>query len=126
MKYCPYCGAELPDGAVSFCAECGNALPGEKKQEELTTGKKKSAKKKSETKKRSRKPSKFPRHMEKVTAEKESAKEDDYDGYYDDILPVDEGRQREGIDRSMVKKIAILIGGLAVVIGICIAIMYLL
>ena len=27
MKYCPYCGADIPDGAVSFCAECGKALP---------------------------------------------------------------------------------------------------
>lgn len=126
MKYCPYCGADLPDGAVSFCVECGNALPGEKKKEEPIAEKKKSTKKRSGTKKRSRRPSKSPRHMEKVTAEKESAKEDDYDGYYDDILPVDEGRQREGIDRSMVKKIAILIGGLAVVIGICVVIMYLL
>lgn len=126
MKYCPYCGADLPDGAVSFCVECGNALPGEKKKEEPTTEKKKPAKKRSRTKKRSRRPAKPPRHMEKVAVEKEPEKEDDYDGYYDDVLPVDEGRQREGIDRSMVKKIAILIGGLAVVIGICVAIMYLL
>ena len=27
MKYCPYCGADIPDDAVSFCAECGKALP---------------------------------------------------------------------------------------------------
>lgn len=126
MKYCPYCGADLPDGAVSFCVECGNALPSEKKKEEPVTEKRKPAKKRSGTKKRSPKPSKTPRHMENVTAEKAFTKEDDYDGYYDDILPVDEGRQREGIDWSMVKKIAIMIGGLAVVIGICIAIMYLL
>ena len=31
MKYCPYCGADLPDGAVTFCMECGNALPDEKR-----------------------------------------------------------------------------------------------
>lgn len=126
MKYCPYCGADLPDGAVSFCVECGNALPSEKKKEEPITEKMKPVKKRAGTKKRSRNPTKPPRHMEKVTAKEEFAKEDDYDGYYDDILPVDEGRQREGIDRSMVKKIAILIGGLVVVIGICVAIMYLL
>lgn len=23
MKYCPYCGADLADGAASFCMECG-------------------------------------------------------------------------------------------------------
>ena len=27
MKYCPYCGAVLPDGAPSFCPECGEPLP---------------------------------------------------------------------------------------------------
>lgn len=27
MKYCPYCGADLPDGAISFCAEGGKTLP---------------------------------------------------------------------------------------------------
>lgn len=126
MKYCPYCGADLPDGAVSFCAECGNALPGGKKKEEPITKKRKPVKKRSGTKKNGDKGSNPPRHMENATAEKESLKEDDYDGYYDDILPSDEGRQREGIDRTVIRKIAILIGGLVVVIGICIAIMYLL
>lgn len=27
MKFCPYCGASLVGGAVSFCTECGKALP---------------------------------------------------------------------------------------------------
>ena len=27
MKYCPFCGAELLPGALSFCPECGEALP---------------------------------------------------------------------------------------------------
>ena len=124
MKYCPYCGASLPDGAVSFCSECGNALPGEKKNDvQPDVKKRKPAKKKARPTKRGRKVSKpaqkaFVKETEKVN--------DDYDGYYDDILPADEGRQREGIDQSIVKKIAILIGCLAVVIGICVALMYLL
>ena len=42
MKYCPYCGAALPDGAVSFCPECGENLPNmteerEKKHEQPAT-----------------------------------------------------------------------------------------
>lgn len=42
MKYCPYCGANLPDGAVSFCPECGENLPNmteerEKKHEQPAT-----------------------------------------------------------------------------------------
>ena len=85
--------------------------------------KRKPAKKKARPKKRGRKVSKpaqkaFVKETEKVN--------DDYDGYYDDILPADEGRQREGIDQSIVKRIAILISCLVVVIGICVALMYLL
>ena len=26
MKYCPYCGTELVNGAASFCTECGKNL----------------------------------------------------------------------------------------------------
>lgn len=124
MKYCPYCGADLPDGAVSFCSECGNALPGEKKSSEQPEMKKhKPVKKKVRSDKRSGKASK---PLPEATEEKTPAMDDDYDGYYDDVLPMDAGRQREGIDRSIVKKIAILIGVLVIVIGVCVALMYLL
>jgi len=27
MKYCPYCGVVLADGAAPFCADCGKELP---------------------------------------------------------------------------------------------------
>ena len=43
MKYCPYCGADIPDGAVSFCAECGKALPVKKEKPEKSTPVKKSS-----------------------------------------------------------------------------------
>ena len=43
MKYCPYCGADIPDGAVSFCAECGKALPAKKEKPEKSTPMKKSS-----------------------------------------------------------------------------------
>lgn len=124
MKYCPYCGADLPDGAVSFCMECGNALPDEKKGDVQPEKKEhRPIKKKTRPKKRKRKVS---NPAAETPAEKTSVAEDDYDGYYDDVLPMDTGRQREGIDRSIVKKIAILISGLVVVIGFCVALMYLL
>lgn len=124
MKYCPYCGEDLPDGAVSFCMECGNALPDEKKSDVQPEKKEhRPIKKKTRPKKRKRKVSK---PTEETPAEKTPVAEDDYDGYYDDVLPMDTGRQREGIDRSIVKKIAILISGLVVVIGLCVALMYLL
>lgn len=122
MKYCPYCGASLPDGAVSFCPECGNALPGEKKNGvQPDVKKQRPVKKKARAKRRDRKASE---PVSEVTADRAPAAEEDYDGYYDDVLPVDAGRQREGIDPSIIKKIAILIIGLVVVIGICIVLMY--
>ena len=124
MKYCPYCGADLPDGAVTFCMECGNALPDEKKNDVQPEKKEhRLVKKKTCPKKRKRKASK---PVPEVPAEKEPVVEEDYDGYYDYVLPMDIGRQREGIDRSIVKKIAILISVLVVVIGLCVALMYLL
>lgn len=124
MKYCPYCGADLPDGAVSFCMECGNALPDEKKSDVQSEKKEhRPIKKKTRPKKRKRKVSK---PAGETPVAKTPVAEDDYDGYYDDVLPMDTGRQREGIDRSIVKKIAILISGLVVVIGLCVALMYLL
>ena len=46
--------------------------------------------------------------------------------YYDDIRPVDEGHEREGIDKELIKKIAIIIGVLFVVIAACVALMYVL
>lgn len=124
MKYCPYCGADLPDGAVSFCMECGNALPDEKKNSMQPEKKEhRPVKKKTLPKKRKRKASK---PAAETPVEKTPVAEDGYDGYYDDVLPMDTGRHREGIDRSIVKKIAMLISGLVVVIGLCVALMYLL
>lgn len=124
MKYCPYCGAGLPDGAVSFCPECGNVLPGGKKDgRQPDKIKWKPARKKAASKKRKARP---PEPVQTAPVEESQEITDDYDGYYDDVLPVDEGRQREGIDLSIVKKIAALIGCLVVVIGLCIALMYLL
>ena len=52
--------------------------------------------------------------------------DDGYDGYYDDVRPVDEGHEREGNDKELIKKIAIIIGVLFVVIAACVALMYVL
>ena len=76
--------------------------------------------------------------IKKATKKKNSAKkpescievetvvDDGYDGYYDDIHPIDEGHEREGVDKELVKKIAIIIGVLFVVIAACVALMYVL
>lgn len=124
MKYCPYCGVDLPDSTVSFCAECGNALPSERKNDIQSERKKhKPVQNKAHTKKRKRETSKI---VPEVLAEKTPVVEEGYDGYYDDVLPMDTGRCRERIDQSMIQKIAILISALVVIIGICVVLMYLL
>ena len=58
--------------------------------------------------------------------EVETVVDDGYDGYYDDIHPIDDGHEREGVDKELVKKIAIIIGVLFVVIAACVALMYVL
>ena len=153
MKYCPYCGTVLVDGAVSFCSECGKALPvsGEtKEKQEKTTpsGQRREPEPRQEErhgKKSRRRESGKPHAAEKKTnketdvpEEKKSRQpeplaatdttepEDDYDGYYDDVLPADEGRFSEGIDRGLVKKIILIIGVVLLVVGACVLMMYLL
>lgn len=158
MKYCPYCGTVLVDGAVSFCAECGKELPvSEKKQDipEKLNQSEQQGKSKSQQEKKSRRTQKRkPLHGENVkerevdeTSERQikpleppkspkqqsespvitsSIPKDDYDGYYDDILPADEGRFSEGIDRELVKKIVLIIGMVLLIVGACVMMMYLL
>ena len=117
MKYCPYCGADLIEDAVSFCAECGKQLPAGKTQKEKT-------KERPEIKKGSEK--KKPNKKRENNIEIERVNDEGYDGYYDDILPVDEGHERDGIDKELIRKIAIIIGVLFVVIVACVALMYVL
>lgn len=117
MKYCPYCGADLIEDAVSFCAECGKQLPAGKTQKEKT-------KERPEIKKGSEKKKKKPNKQRQNNSGIERGKDEGYDGYYDDIRPVDEGHERDGVDKELIKKIAIIIGVLFVVIVACVALMY--
>lgn len=119
MKYCPYCGADLIEDAVSFCAECGKQLPAGKAQKEKP-------KEKPEIKKASKKKKKKPVKKPESSIEVETVVDDGYDGYYDDIRPIDEGHEREAMDRELIKKIAIIIAVLFVVIAACVALMYVL
>ena len=114
MKYCVYCGAVLPGGAVSFCPECGNALPQMKDAE----------KREVPLQKEKRENGEFPVTTGQHQFADEELPEEGYDGYYDDILPEDADLQREGIDTALVWKIAALIAGLLVIVGACIALMY--
>ena len=163
MKYCPYCGIVLVDGAVSFCAECGKKLPVSGKTEEISEksnqsepqgklkpkqeirhekksrrtqkrkpllGEKVKEKEVDKTGEQQIKPLEAPKSLkqqpEPFAAPVDSIPEDDYDGYYDDILPADEGRFSEGIDRGLVKKIVLIIGMVLLIVGACVMMMYLL
>lgn len=160
MKYCPYCGTVLVDGAVSFCAECGKALPVSRKTEEMLEESNQSERQgeskpqqeiqqekesrrrlkrkplsekgekevdvSGEKKIRQPEPLQRPKQELESPAVTSSVPEDDYDGYYDDILPADEGRYSEGIDRGLVKKIVLIIGMVLLIVGACVMMMYLL
>ena len=119
MKFCPYCGADLIEDAVSFRAECGKQLPAGKRQKENAKDKPDI---KSVSKKKKRKTAKQP----ESGIENETTADDGYDGYYNDVRPVDEGCGREGVDKELIKKIAIIISVLFVVIAACVALMYIL
>ena len=57
---------------------------------------------------------------------KETQEDFGYDGYYDDIVPSDIDREREGIDKELVKRIAVIAGAVLIIISLCIAALYLL
>lgn len=120
MKYCPYCGADIIDGAVSFCVECGKELPTKKQKEnQETTPKRKpvAAKKKKSKKKKS---------VPISDTELRSEYDEGYDGYYEDLLPIDDGKVHIGTDKALIKKIIILATAVLVVIILCVVMMYLL
>ncbi len=163
MKYCPYCGTALVDGAVSFCMECGKELPikdagrgisqsgdnegvpqetaefsmesekekadGKRSQkllrkQNVTRAKEQSAK----TKQRTLNLPEEERQALELSKEpgqiSETDPEDDYDGYYDDILPADEGRFSEGMDKNLIKKVIGIIGAVLLIVAVCVLMMY--
>ena len=118
MTYCPYCGADLLGGTVSFCSECGKSIKGRKTK--AKSEKKPPAERKKKTK------TKVPKDAVTETKPEETIEsvDDGYDGYYDDVLPVDENVERQGLDKTMVKNLVIIIAGVIVAISICVAAMY--
>ena len=130
MKYCPYCGAGFSDGTVSFCSECGKKLPEEKtvppeakEQSKKVAKKQKRKKEKKEKPKKDTKKKKAAKEIPEVIGE---AVDDGYDGYYNDVLPPDTDRVKDGLDKELVKKIVALCIGVTVVILICVALLYIL
>ena len=125
MKYCPYCGAGFSDGTVSFCTECGKKLPEEKTvpPEAKEQSKKVAKKEKKEKHKKDAKKKKPEKEIPEVMGE---AVDDGYDGYYNDVLPPDTDRVKDGLDKELVKKIVALCIGVTVIILMCVALLYIL
>lgn len=123
MKYCTYCGTELEDERGVFCPECGQVLSDE--TENIKESKKKTEMKKHRKKKGNSKQSRRKSAVNRDCVEESESLDDGYDGYYDDVLPVDEGKIRQGIDKEMLKRIIGLLIGVLITICACVAIMYL-
>ncbi len=147
MKYCPYCGATLLGGAVSFCAECGKPIPGvsqaqpvEQSLEEAAIPKQdspesqtqaakapvKAKPKKQPRKERSSKKEKRRKERPPVAETEPDPQDEGYDGYYNDVRPVDNGHERERMDPELIKRIALVGGGAVLIIGLAIVMMLLL
>ena len=130
MKYCPYCGAGFSDGTVSFCSDCGKKLPEMKEEaakkespQKVTTKKSKPMKEKKEKRKKEPKKKKEKKDIPEIMGE---AVDDGYDGYYNDVLPPDTDRVKDGLDKELIKKIVALCVGVTVIILMCVALLYVL
>lgn len=106
MNYCPYCGTELINGTVSFCTECGKPIPSPAFQSD----KKKSTKAK--------------RRDTQIVKPDFNEIDPDYDGYYNDIQPEDIESIRQEFDKQLVKKLALIITAVLVIVGISVVIMH--
>lgn len=115
MKFCPYCGVELLKREAFFCVECGAKLYGEEKREKIQ---KVSGEKRSKEKKK--------KQVKGAPTEDNLPLDDGYDGYYDDVLPPDLDREKEELNRELIKKIVGLGVGFACIIAMCVVMMYVL
>ena len=52
--------------------------------------------------------------------------DDGYDGYYDDVIPPDTDRVKEGLDKELMKKIVALSVGVIFIISMCVVMLYVL
>lgn len=136
---CPFLAGEVPTRMKRLCTECEiarnpnaagdmgkhlNCAFLERKKKRSGDNKKKQEPKRKAARKSS--PRKKAARDVSAGAKKRRVKRyrDGYDGYYDDVLPQDDGGVRQGIDGELAKKIAILIAGVLLIVGICVAVMY--
>lgn len=127
MKVCPDCGAELMDQEAVVCPACGKQLSdqheNERPSEETVKGDAAQAspdgKKKNKWFRRKRKNAEAP-----IPDGMGKAVNDGYDGYYNDVLPPDLDRIKEGVDKELIKRIIMLVIAVVLVISCCVTLMY--
>lgn len=138
MKYCPYCGAGLLSSTFSFCPECGTRLPTQEEimaasidevinyPESITLERTPKPRKKSRREKRSAKTSRKHRQARSVTTPEPPPSDEYYDGYYDDVMPPDLDREKDSLDKALVKRIIVLAMCVTIIIFMCVAFLYVL
>lgn len=131
MKYCPNCGAAFSDGTASFCSECGKQLAVNDAVGEHVADTDKTLNATGKKKKKTKKDK--PVKQKKSKKEKKALKEvidepvdDGYDGYYNDVLPPDLDRVKEGLDKELVKKVVAVAVGVVFIISMCVVMLYVL
>ena len=116
MKFCPYCGASLLGGAASFCPECGRQVPQQEPDRAARPqpDKKKRPADRPPIMRRGKRPR---QELQRPPRRKKNPMDINYDGYYDDVEPIDAGQQGERMDPEMLKKTALmLVGALGVIL----------
>ena len=150
VSFCMECGKKLPikdeENGISQNNDHNEATPkaagfGMQSRKEKADGKhsQKSSQKRNDTRvkerttKKKRRLSELPEEEDRTiepTKEpgqiSETDPKDDYDGYYDDILPADEGRFSEGLDKNLIKKVIGIIGAVLLIVALCVLMMYML
>ena len=134
MRTSPRCSAPVRSARAAYCPECGYSLSKSKR----TVGKHEI--KKEPEPQDTRKAEKKRRNTRQTASRKSHCSQKEgradrikispdmertvRDGYYDDVLPADDGEYRQGLDRKTAKNILYLLIGVIVIVGICVVILY--
>jgi len=118
MKYCPYCGVAQTGGAVSYCEECGYEIKPLENETPVEPG---LIRKTKRTKKKSK--SRLRKHVREPVAE---LIVDEYNGYYDDVQPIDSGRIHDRMDPELIKRVIIIAAGAVLIIILSVLLVFLL
>ena len=82
--------------------------------------------KKSRREKRSAKASRKHRQARSVATPEPPSSDEYYDGYYDDVMPPDLDREKDSLDKALVKRIIVLAMCVTIIIFMCVAFLYVL